>query len=225
MDSRCNLMQSKEGNTHARIPVHDSRAYWSREHMSVLFRGAGLFHNSQHVIRKTFCTQSLSIVDRRQEVGVGQEKGCAATNGRPQQVSARPRRTAKERAIRIIGAGRSPGCLVEKGRGDGVVRAPGPWRARWDQDANNHTKHKTFTHAHHMKTKVGHRKPLTGIPRKRSFSERASVRPQIVHLSALQPSSRFVRRAFCYLCVRYGFRGRFSREFTQSVRLSAHVTP
>ena len=151
-------------------------------------------------------------------MGVGQEKGCAATNGRPQQVSARPRRTAKERAIRIIGAGRSPGCLVEKGRGDGVVRAPGPWRARWDQDANNHTKHKTFTHAHHMKTKVGHRKPLTGIPRKRSFSERASVRPQIVHLSALQPSSRFVRRAFCYLCVRYGFRGRFSREFTQTVR-------
>ena len=67
-------------------------------------------------------------------------------------------------------------------------------------------------------SKVGHRKPLTGIPRKRSFSERASVRPQIVHLSALQPSSRFVRRAFCYLCVRYGFRGRFSREFTQTVR-------
>ena len=125
--------------------------------MSVLFRGAGLFHNSQHVIRKTFCTQSLSIVDRRQEVGVGQEKGCAATNGRPQQVSAmvsaRPRRTAKERAIRIIGAGRSPGCLVEKGRGDGVVRAPGPWRARWDQDANNHTKHKTFTQSHHVEHK------------------------------------------------------------------------
>ena len=76
-------------------------------------------------------------------------------------------------------------------------------------------------------SKVGHIKPLryitvhANVP---SVSELPlRVRPQIVHLSALQPSSRFVRRAFCYLCVRYGFRGRFSREFTRSVRLSAHV--